>query len=405
MYSRRRNATIASGAVTAQGELDLDPPTPRQPSTPAPPWPPAALPTHALSTHSTATYGLLGQGGMGGPLSSQVSFPTTLSAESSGWPVTGREPAGNALPWLPDLGAGLGPEPSWLSSSSGQQQQEGQPGRGAAATVDTVVILPDRLSVYQHSFGDGAEASIGSFPRSHGRLGRRGHAHDAAAKQRQQDVSITGSVPDMSSRGPWRIQLASQASDVALSLPQESSTARSDNVMARAAPDDVNVLKQSYASRRKLRASTDGSKGMSAQRGVVRMIAVSKDHEPTLPLDCDQLFSQARDKKRYVVTPSSSSVNTTAPLLNDHKLSRPTLEDINYILHRWGTRWASEREEELAQRRRAPEVFDTLTPRTKDAVTAKTEYELIFDRPSAQLGLFGLPAPDASQNGMIWKDS
>ncbi|GFH31027.1 hypothetical protein HaLaN_29976, partial [Haematococcus lacustris] len=248
--------------------------------------------------------------------------------KSSGWPVGGREPAGNALPWLPDLGAGLGPEPSWLSSSSGQQQQEGQPGRGAAATVDTVVILPDRLSVYQHSFGDGAEANSGTFPRSHGRLGRRGHAHEGAAKQRQQDVSITGSMPDMSSRGPWRIQLASQASDVALSLPQESPTARLDNVMARAAPDDVNVLKQSYASRRKLRASTDGSKGVSAQRGVVRMIAVSKDHEPTLPLDCDQ-----------------------------------------------------------------------------DAVTAKTEYELIFDRPSAQLGLFGLPAPDASQNGMIWKDS
>lgn len=44
--------------------------------------------------------------------------------------------------------------------------------------------------------------------------------------------------------------------------------------------------------------------------------------EPILPLEADE----------------------TAPAMSHHKLSDPSLDDINYILGRWGSRWRRERE-------------------------------------------------------------
>ncbi|KAF5832850.1 hypothetical protein DUNSADRAFT_11152 [Dunaliella salina] len=52
--------------------------------------------------------------------------------------------------------------------------------------------------------------------------------------------------------------------------------------------------------------------------------------EPTLPLDRDAY----------------------APPLQDHTISDPTHEDINYILHRWGARWQEERVEAIRRRQR-----------------------------------------------------
>ena len=40
-----------------------------------------------------------------------------------------------------------------------------------------------------------------------------------------------------------------------------------------------------------------------------------------------------------------------APALKDHTLSQPSLGDLNYILNRWGDRWAADREK--AQREKA----------------------------------------------------
>jgi hypothetical protein len=99
------------------------------------------------------------------------------------------------------------------------------------------------------------------------------------------------------------------------------------------------------------------------------MIAVNREHEPPLPLDTDH----------------------RAPILTDHKLSRPTLNDIQYIIKRWGQRWASERDEEVALRRRRPEVFAKLSPRTQEAVSQPTQFELDFERPMESLDLFGAP--------------
>lgn len=143
---------------------------------------------------------------------------------------------------------------------------------------------------------------------------------------------------------------------------------------------------------------------------VIRVIAASREHEPSLPLDCDN----------------------RAPPLTHHKLSHPTLQDIDYIIHRcasqpearsvagrprrlaacgrersqpprrvrrrrrWGTRWSSEREEVLQRRMMGGgRLPNGLSPRTLERVqdTEHSAWNAEFNRSQEKLERFGLPVP------------
>ncbi len=100
---------------------------------------------------------------------------------------------------------------------------------------------------------------------------------------------------------------------------------------------------------------------------------VSLSMQPPLPLDCDH----------------------TAPPLRDHKLSQPTLDDIGYLLRRWGTRWASEREDILHKRHeRGVAIPHGLSPRTMDRVlhSEHSVWEKEFERSTEDARQFGWPA-------------
>lgn len=63
-------------------------------------------------------------------------------------------------------------------------------------------------------------------------------------------------------------------------------------------------------------------------------------------LSCDEPYDMPVHPSSSLVSASFllPQVDTNAPQSGDHRLSDPTLQDLKYILGRWGQRWASERD-------------------------------------------------------------
>lgn len=287
-----RSATLISGSLTPDGELDLEQQPacgqqhPTAPGSGSGSEPPQGNPGHQFKVDGAGARHLSGahQG------------VAVSSGTWDGFQAGGLSQSAPAPGWR----GGSGRWPRYGSSSGGG-------GGSARVNQSTVVILPRMMNVYASVLGG---VKVGPMSRRPPRNANRYPRYQNEVIQKQTWVVPTKSEEaQVLAHGAANIVTVLGTADLA----PEASTNSLRSQVSSSWRKGVGSHSRHLGRQRSV-AIDDSDSESGGRDSRLRMIAVKRDDEPTLPLDCDQ----------------------TAPALGGgQKLSSPTLHDIDYLLNRW----------------------------------------------------------------------